>query len=266
MRVFVTGGTGVIGRRAVPLLIEAGHDVTVAVRSTQRAAVTPPGATAILLDLFDFEAVSRAVNNLARAAKAGGIRRFVQESYGLTYADGGNEWLIESSPLDPPSQARSSVEAEETVMALESSGIAPVILRFALLYGADSVHTLDMIRYARNGRAAMFGDPSGYISSLHNDDAARAAVAALGAPAGIYNVTDDEPVTKRQYFDDLASALGLRRPTFFPSWAWKFAGPIGENLKRSYRISNRTFKEAAGWAPEFRNVDAGWRAGVKGIS
>ena len=176
------------------------------------------------------------------------------------------EWLSETSPLDPPSHARSSVEAEETVMALQSSGIAPVILRFALLYGPDSVHTLEMIRYARKGQAAMFGDPSGYISSLHNDDAARAAVAALTAPPGIYNVTDDEPVTKRQYFDALASALTVRRPSFFPSWAWKFAGPIGENLKRSYRISNRKFKEATGWSPGFPNVDAGWRAVVKEIS
>ena len=36
MQCFVAGGTGVIGRRAVPALISAGHDVTVISRSSER--------------------------------------------------------------------------------------------------------------------------------------------------------------------------------------------------------------------------------------
>jgi len=33
MKIFVTGATGVVGRRAVPLMIAAGHNVTAAGRS-----------------------------------------------------------------------------------------------------------------------------------------------------------------------------------------------------------------------------------------
>ncbi len=39
MRVFVAGATGVIGHRAVRALVAAGHDVTAAVRSPEKAAL-----------------------------------------------------------------------------------------------------------------------------------------------------------------------------------------------------------------------------------
>jgi len=44
MRVFLTGVTGVVGRRLVPLLQNAGHEVTAAVRSSMaRAELTTKG-------------------------------------------------------------------------------------------------------------------------------------------------------------------------------------------------------------------------------
>ena len=33
MKIFVTGGTGVVGTRAIPALVAAGHDVTAVARS-----------------------------------------------------------------------------------------------------------------------------------------------------------------------------------------------------------------------------------------
>ena len=61
-RVFLTGATGVIGRRVVPLLVAAGHRVTAVGRAPdKRAALEQAGAAAIELDLFDSAAVRRAV-------------------------------------------------------------------------------------------------------------------------------------------------------------------------------------------------------------
>ena len=40
MKVFVAGATGVLGRRAVRLLVEAGHDVTGVARSPAKAQRT----------------------------------------------------------------------------------------------------------------------------------------------------------------------------------------------------------------------------------
>src|SRR3954469_25432583 len=62
MRILVTGATGVIGRRVVPRLVEAGHVVTASTRSrTKQIGVERVGARPIALDLFDRESVRAAV-------------------------------------------------------------------------------------------------------------------------------------------------------------------------------------------------------------
>jgi 2-alkyl-3-oxoalkanoate reductase len=62
MRVFVAGATGAIGRRLVPRLIAAGHDVTGLTRSEQRAAgLREAGANAVIGDALDEAAVREAM-------------------------------------------------------------------------------------------------------------------------------------------------------------------------------------------------------------
>jgi nucleoside-diphosphate-sugar epimerase len=62
MRVFVAGATGVIGRRLVPMLVAAGHQVTGMTRSEGRAAgLRAAGADAAVCDAFDRPAVVAAV-------------------------------------------------------------------------------------------------------------------------------------------------------------------------------------------------------------
>lgn len=52
MRVLVTGATGVIGRQAVPRLLQAGHTLTGVARSDAAAWLRAAGATPVLVDLF----------------------------------------------------------------------------------------------------------------------------------------------------------------------------------------------------------------------
>jgi nucleoside-diphosphate-sugar epimerase len=62
MRVFVAGAAGVIGRRLVPMLIEAGHDVTGTTRIDDRAAwLREQGAAAAVVDVYDAPALTEAV-------------------------------------------------------------------------------------------------------------------------------------------------------------------------------------------------------------
>jgi nucleoside-diphosphate-sugar epimerase len=224
MRVFVTGATGTVGRRLVPLLLGAAHAVTAVVRSRdKRAALERQGAATVEVDLFAREAVRRAIAghdvvvNLAThiphsslrllfpgawsendrirrdasavlvdAALAAGATRFVQESFAPIYEGRGEAWIDEDSPVRP-------------------------------------------VRYNRTT---------------------------------LDNVADDEPLTHRAYVDAAAAALGVPSPRLPPRWLGRLMGSLGELLSRSQRISSAKLRRASGWSPRYASAREGWLATV----
>ena len=108
------------------------------------------------------------------------------------------------------------------------------------------------------------GPADAYLSSVVTDDAAAAAVAALGVDTGIYNVADDEPLTRRRHFDALGQAVGRDRLSYPPAILGRLAGSKFEMLLRSQRVSNQRIKDATDWAPRYFNAEAGWSAVVAG--
>ena len=303
MRVFVTGATGVVGRRAVPLLIAAGHEVTAVGRNPEkRHQLERVGAVPVALDLFSRDDVRSAIAGhdavvnlathippgmrtllpwrwrendrvrqtgaarLSEAARAGGVPRLIQESFAPIYPDRGDRWIDESTPLEPVGFNRSVLDAERSAEQFSAGGGTGIVLRFGAFYGPDADHVLDLIKMIRRGWAAVPGPTGSFISSVSHDDAASAVVAALDAPGGPYNVVDDEPVTHRDYVAALAAALGVPAPRLPPAWAARLFGPVGGLLARSLRISNRSLKQATGWQPKYPSVREGWRAVVADLS
>jgi 2-alkyl-3-oxoalkanoate reductase len=62
MKIFVTGGTGAIGRQLVPLLVARGHEVVATTRSPEKtSAVRAMGAEPVVLDALDRGTVRDAV-------------------------------------------------------------------------------------------------------------------------------------------------------------------------------------------------------------
>jgi nucleoside-diphosphate-sugar epimerase len=299
MRILVTGATGVIGRRVVPHLIAAGHNVTALVRTPQkRTEVALAGATPGGLDLFARDAVRHAVanydaivnlathlpagfrmflpgawrtndrlrrvasRNLVDAALAGNVQVFVQESFAPVYPDRGDEWIDETVPIAPVRYNRTVTDAEGAVERFTQAGRTGVVLRFAVFYGPDAWQTSDAIRSVKRGIAPMPGSPDAFVSSISHDDAANAVLAALDLPAGIYNVTDDEPLRRREYFDSLAQILGVPPPRIPPAWTARLMGSLGAMVTRSLRISNRKLRSQSSWSPRLRSMREGWRAAV----
>lgn len=300
MRIFVAGATGVIGRRLVPLLVNAGSEVTAVSRSAKKsAALRKQGATPITVDLFDPAAVEAAVaghqtvinmatripsgmkvmlpgafhenirirreasQNLASAAIAARAQRFVQESFAPVYPDRGDEWIDESVPIEPTSYVQSVRDAESAAAEFTNSGGTGVVLRFSMFYGPDSSLTHNIIGFVRKGIAPSFGSSDGYMSSIWTDDAADGVFAALNVPAGVYNVTDDAPMRRREAFDLLAAALGVKPPRMAPPWVTRMMGPVGETLGRSHRLSNAKFRQASGWLPRVPSLREGWKLLVR---
>ena len=98
------------------------------------------------------------------------------------------------------------------------------------------------------------------------DDAGAAVVAALGVPAGIYNVVDDEPLTKRDFAAALAAAAGRTPWLRGPGRAALIFGNHLTSLTRSVRASNVRFRSASGWAPRYPSARQGWLATAGALS
>jgi len=63
MRIFLAGATGAIGKRLIPLLVNAGYHVTGTTRSTPKVeALRAAGVDPVIVDVFDAAAVTRAVS------------------------------------------------------------------------------------------------------------------------------------------------------------------------------------------------------------
>jgi 2-alkyl-3-oxoalkanoate reductase len=90
-------------------------------------------------------------------------------------------------------------------------------------------------------------------------------VAALGVSAGIYNASDDEPLTHREWADVLAAAVGAKPPRLMPRWLLALGGKTMELLSRSQRMSNAKLKTASGWAPRWRSAREGLPAAVRAL-
>nr|MBA2601706.1 NAD(P)-dependent oxidoreductase [Actinomycetota bacterium] len=286
MRVFVAGATGVAGRRAARDLVAAGHDVSGVARSPSKAALLQSlGATPVEVDLFDANEVQRAVRghdavvnlatsiptsaarmamrsawgendrirrqvsrNLVEAAIATRVECLIQESIAFMYEDRKDDWIDEDVPIESAPHADSALEAEGQARRFTESGGRGIVLRFGQFYAADAPHTVTMVKVARRGISPFVGPPRAYLPLLHADDIATAVVAALQAPSGIYNVSDDEPLRRHELARVLAGALGKRKLRNLPYVGMKLSG-ITKMYLRSQRASNRRFKEVTGWTP-----------------
>jgi nucleoside-diphosphate-sugar epimerase len=301
MRIFVAGATGVIGRRVVPQLVATGHQVTAVGRTpAARARLQQQGASPVDLNLLEPADVRPIVTDhdvvinlathmpsssvrlflpvawrendrlrrfasatLVDAALAGGVQRVIQESVAFVYADGGDRWIDERAPLRTARHTRSALDAEQAAQRFTEAGRLGVVLRFGAFYGADAAQTLDAIRFVTRGWSPLPGDSESFFSSVSHDDAARGVAAGLTIPAGIHNVVDNEPVRRREYVNALAEGMGVAHPKLLPAWTTRLLGPVGETIARSLRLSNRKFRSACDWEPNYPSVRDGWPAVIK---
>ena len=134
------------------------------------------------------------------------------------------------------------------------------MLRFGLFYGPGSDHTEQFLAAARRHVGPVAGPGRAYQSSIHLEDAATAVVAALALPAGTYNVTDDEPLTKKAYARALGAAVGKRTWIRFPGRLISLGGKKSGFMTRSQRVSNATIKAASDWTPKYPSAREGWEA------
>ena len=297
MRVFVTGGNGVMGLSTLRALRDAGHEAVALVRSEEAADLVrsyaaepargnvhdgaslvtgmrgcdavanlatriPVGAAA--LRPGSLKAVDRirlfGARTVAEAARRADVGRVLQQSLSFIYADAGDQWIDEGSPIDITGATEPLVVAEEHARSFAREGGASVNLRFGLVTGEDR-NTAWLLRRAARGRSIGLGADESWMHVVHTDDVGTAVEAALTAPSGTYNV-GAEPVLRRDYADAIAAAAGRREAHFLPSWVLRAGGHKLELLVRSQRVSSRRFIDATGWQPAHPVLRAEWLDGL----
>lgn len=297
MRVVVAGATGVVGRKVVPLLTAAGHEVvalsrrpgperaagvrTLAVDALDQAALgaavrqTRPDAVVHLLTAIparidprkmerDFALTNRLRTESARTlAQAAGGARFVAQ--GLAYAyDPAPGTADEDAPFwrRPPKPWATSLAAvrELEQITAETGGL---VLRFGHLYGPGTAFGRDgsSIEQIAARKMPVVGDGSGTFSFTHTRDAAGAVVAALAHPGvtGALNIVDDEPALLRDWLPGVAAMIGAPVPQKVPTVLARLAaGAWGVAYMTELRgADNSRAKRVLGWTPRYPT----WRDG-----
>ncbi|MEU8347180.1 Nucleoside-diphosphate-sugar epimerase [Actinomadura meyerae] len=273
MKILLAGATGVVGRRLIPLLVQAGHEVAGTTRRSERTGLLRDlGAAPVIVDMLDAEAVRDTVaaerpdavihqltdlseedfdansrlritgtRNLVDAAKAAGVETMVAQSIAWLYVPGTSP-AVESDPLDPTLPPYAGVAALEEAVGEMPRG---VVLRYGALYGPGTWYAPDGA-IAERARAGTLRLAPSWTSFVHADDAASAALAALDWPAGTVNIVDDEPATTADWLPVYSAAIGAPHP-----------GSAGKHAATTGRpVSNAKALEL-GWKPRVTS----WRTG-----
>lgn len=251
MRCLVTGASGLVGSRLVPLLREHGHDVARLVRRAPLAEDEiswEPGSGR--LDPDDLDRLDRVVHlagegiatrrwserqrqrivdsrvqgtrllceRLARCPERPSV--LVSASAVGAYGDRGDEELDESSARGTGFLAETARVWEEATRPAEEAGIRVVHLRTGLVLDPAGGLLQRVLTPFRLGVGGVLGSGRQYMSWISREDLCRAILHCLENEelSGPVNGTAPAPVTNREFTKTLGSVLG--RPTIFPAPAF----------------------------------------------
>lgn len=250
MRVFLTGGTGLIGSHVAALLVGGGHEVVVLCRRgsdtsflrelgcsvaegdvTDGVAALEPLArgcshvvhgAALVYTGGSWPAIHRVnvegTRNVMAAAARASVTHAVHLSsvavYGSVQGEGDERRSVDTPLPRDDHYARSKREGEREARAVEArTGLAVTVLRPAAVYGErDRLMTQRIARMLRGPVSFLLGPGDNTIPTVYAGNVAEAVLLALRAPrAGAsYDVAMDHPLTQRALVEGIAAGLGRR--------------------------------------------------------
>jgi nucleoside-diphosphate-sugar epimerase len=174
--------------------------------------------------------------------------KFIYVGSASVYGQTNGEWVDEDSPTEPQEESgRICLEAEQL---LQRDMPDAVILRFGGIYGPGRL----LRQKAIEAGEPIVGNPDKWLNLIYVVDGVRAVVAAeeKGWPGGIYNICENEPVRRLEFFGALARVLGAPEPRFVEP-------PHGASLAHELanrRISNLRMREELSVEPLFESCRA----------
>jgi nucleoside-diphosphate-sugar epimerase len=267
-------GCGYLGARVAALWRGQGLRVLAVTRKPSRAAeLAGLGVEPVVADVLDPASLRRlpAVEGVAycvgmdrsagasmREVYVGGLRnvlsalpgapRIVYVSSTGVYGQTGGEEIDESAETAPAEESgRVVLEAEGVLRELRADA---VVLRFAGIYGPGRLLRAAALRAGE----ALAADPEGWLNLIHVEDGAAAVSAAdaRGRAGAVYNVSDDRPARRREFYATLAALLQAPPPRFT-------AGPAGQADRR---VQNWRLRQELGVALRYPSFAEGLPASL----
>jgi nucleoside-diphosphate-sugar epimerase len=219
MRVFVAGGSGVLGRRLVPRLVAGGHQVTATTTAKAKVRMLEQlGAEAVVMDGLDAMSVGEAVaaakpdaivhqmtaiagkpdfkhidrwfattnrlrtegtDHLVSAAEATGVPHIVAQSFASWNGIQRGGWVKTEEDPLEPMTGTKMQVGADAIRHVED--VVTKAGGAALRYGGfyGPGATDDQVELVRKRQFPLVGGGTGYLSWIHLDDAASATVLAL---------------------------------------------------------------------------------------
>jgi nucleoside-diphosphate-sugar epimerase len=246
--VAVTGATGFVGSRLLPVLRDAGHEVRALTRrpmtdgdglawvsgsleDPDALARLAEGADALIhvagvinaADAYGFELGNVAgTDAILTAARAAGVRRFVH---------------VSSLAAREPELSRYGASKAKSETLVRESGLDFAIVRPPAVYGPGDREILELFKMARRGWVIL--PPAGRLSLLHADDLAKllTALADPAAPSAFLAEPDDGRIggwSHREFAEALAEAVGRgpARSVHMPRAALHFGAVLDRLVRR----------------------------------
>ena len=266
-------GCGYLGRRVAEAWRDAGRTVYALTRTRQYALrgaslhpvvgdVTDPASLFRLRELPPIATVLYAVGldrrerHTMREVYVEGLRnvlaacppveRWVHVSSTGVYGQTDGSIVTEESPTVPLEESgRVVLEAEQTLLMARPDA---TVLRFAGIYGPG--------RWLRKA-ALLAGEPytadaDKWLNLIHVADGVRAVLCAESGPGGTFNIADDEPVRRRDFYTESARLLGAPPAVF--------VAPEVTGVEANRRVSNAKARRALHFTPQYPSYREGLAA------
>jgi nucleoside-diphosphate-sugar epimerase len=269
-RVFVTGGSGFVGRRVLEVLRDRGIATVALARSDGSAAtVTRLGAAVARGDLDDTAAMEAGMRgcdvvihaaahveehgplaefmrinvdgtqHALAAARAAGVARFVLISTEAVLADGKPIVQADETRRYPAGAAGPYALTkrlqEADVIAANAPGFATIAVRPRFIWGANDTSLLPgLVDRIEHGKFAWIGGGRFLTSTCHVDNVVEGALLAAerGEGGGIYFLTDGEPVEFRAFLTKLVATQNVDAGTrSVPRWLARAAATATSWMK-----------------------------------
>jgi len=277
VEILITGGNGLLGRHLVYELLARGDRVRALVLPDEDASaleergvvvhrgdvrrpetLTEPtrdvdavfhlaGMMGVWRPLRDYLAVNvTGTENVARAALAHSVRRFVHVSSWTVYGLDRGPACSEHQPLAPFSDpyAISKARGDDLVQQMiKQDGLPATIVRPGTFFGpGDRLHYGRIADRIRAGSGVIVGRGDNVLPFVYVTDVVQGLVLALDhahAVGHAFNITNDSPLTQRELFDAIAHAVGAKPPrVHLPYHALYAAASVAEwtaSISRSTR-------------------------------